>query len=206
MKQLLLSLPTQTDYSAAAYLPTAGSAAARAALEAFAPASAPHSGQLLVLVGPAASGKTHLLNIWKSAHPEASATVADDLHQLSPEGQTGLFHAVNANKEVGGALLLASRVPAQQLDVLPDLKSRLLAAQHVHLAPPDDAELKRLVVKWSADRQLSLAPEVLDYLLARAERSPATLLALVAALDSLSLETRRAVTVPLARKLFEETA
>jgi hypothetical protein len=44
---------------------------------------------------------------------------------------------------------------------------------------------------------------VVTYVLARAERSPAALRALITALDDVSLEEKRGVSVHLVRKLIE---
>ena len=54
----------------------------------------------------------------------------------------------------------------------------------------------------AASRGLPLPREVCDYLLTRARRDMPSLLAAVDALDRYSLETRRPVTVPLARELL----
>lgn len=202
MRQLVFPLPTVVDYSSAAFLPTAGSAAARTALGALQPSEVSNSLNGLVIVGGPASGKTHLLSMWRANYGEACA-VMDGLESLDAAGQTELFHTFNRLKEAGGALLVASRVPVQELTLLPDLKSRLLTLQHVYVLPPDDAELAQLVLKWAVDRQLTLPPAVVTYLLARAERSPAALRALVGALDELSLEEKRGVTVGLVRRVLE---
>lgn len=204
MRQLLLNLPVNTDYSAESFVPTAASATASKALQQFQPNRQPHGGQALVLVGPAESGKTHLLHIWQQAQKGNSlAHAVDDLPALDAAAQQELFHLYNRLKEQGGALLLASTKPVQELPLLADLKSRLTTAQHITLAAPGDADLRLLVAKWAADRQLTLPPPVLEYLLARAERSATALHAMVTALDALSLEQKRAVTVPLLRQLFE---
>ena len=69
-------------------------------------------------------------------------------------------------------LLLTVRAedyPAQV--ALPDLASRLRAARPARLSPPDDLFLRQVLVKLLADRQLSVSPPVLDYLVTRMERT-----------------------------------
>jgi DnaA family protein len=56
---------------------------------------------------------------------------------------------------------------------------------------------------YAAGRGFELPDEVTDYLLARAPRDLSSLRALVDTLDRLSLEQKRAVTVPLARELLQ---
>ncbi len=202
---MLLTLPTVTDYSAAAFAPTAGSSAARKALDGFAPTGQPHAGEALMLVGPSASGKSHLLTICRERMAGNPLAVAvDDLHALDRQGQELLFHTYNDLRARGGALVIASTHPVTELTLLPDLQSRLATARHVYLAPPDDAELRQLMAKWAADKQLLLPPAVLDYALSRTERSVAVLKQLIETLDELSLEHQRAITVPLVRQVFDK--
>lgn len=202
-RQLVLQLAVRNPTAGAAPLPTAGTAAARAALEAFKPKGKLHDGKTLVLVGPVGSGKSALMSDWLArmdGNPLAAAI--DDVQDLDDEAQAKLFHHLNRNREAGGAMVLASSVPLQELKVVADVKSRLLAGQQVYLTAPDDAELAQLAQRWAGARQLVLPPAVVDYLLARAERSSHGVRALVAKLDALSLEEKRAVTVPLARKVL----
>lgn len=200
MPQLTLAFPHTPDYSAAAWLPTAGTAAAVQALALHTPA-AHKSSPVLALYGAPASGKTHLLTVWKNTH--ASGHIADNLESLSAAEQTELFHLFNRLKATGGALLVASRQPVSALALLPDLKSRLLTGPQLELQPPTDAELRQLLSKWAADRQLTLTPQVSDYLLTHAERSAAALHHAIQALDTLSLEAKRGITIPMVKKLLQ---
>lgn len=204
MKQLLFPLLTPADYSAEAFVPTAGSAVARAALAGLLPSGQPHTLAGLLLVGEAASGKTHVGHIWQAGMNPVQTAWVDNLEQLDKAGQEALFHTFNRLKEQGGALLVTSQTPLPELPLLPDLASRLATLQQATLQPPNEAELTILVAKWAAERQLVLAPAVVTYLMARAERSPAALRGLVQALDELSLEEKRAVTVPLVKRVLEQ--
>ena len=66
---------------------------------------------------------------------------------------------------------------------MPDLASRLRAAQLVELAEPDDQMLRQVIVKLFADRQIAIQPAVVDYLAARMERSLGAAGRLVAEMD-----------------------
>ena len=61
---------------------------------------------------------------------------------------------------------------------------------------------------WSksffADRQLTVGAGVVRFLLARMERSFAAARGLVAAIDRAALESRRDITVPLARQVLRD--
>ena len=65
---------------------------------------------------------------------------------------------------------------------LPDLASRVQAASVARLDPPDDALLSAVLIKLFSDRQITVAPALVAYLLPRMERSFDAARALVARL------------------------
>jgi chromosomal replication initiation ATPase DnaA len=85
---------------------------------------------------------------------------------------------------------------------LADLASRLKASVVAELSPPDDALLAAVLVKLFDDRQLEVAPGVIEYLLPRIERSFDGAQAAVGRLDRAALARRRQVTQRLAAELF----
>src|SRR5262249_48126253 len=142
-----------------------------------------------LLIGPAGSGKTHLVEIFRNmtgagviaaaqlpwSEPEAlvarGAVAVEDLHS-APADETNLFHLLNLAAERKVPLILTSRIYAPGLRVaLPDLASRLRAAQPVTLQAPDDDLLRRVLTKLFADRQLGVEAAVIDFIAARIERS-----------------------------------
>lgn len=176
--------------------PVQGAAAAAAALA--------QAGPVVCLYGPHGCGKSHLLAMaaargWR---------VWDDLEQLTEAAQPVLFHALQAALQAGGQpVAVASSGPVAQLKtLLPDVQSRLLLAPQLEIGLPDDAELRALLAHWAAGRQLMLPAAVADYVLSRAARNPGVLHSLLVQLDGLSLAEKRAITVPLARQLLEQTA
>lgn len=151
-----------------------------------------------LLVGPAASGKSHLAALFAARHGGRVIDAADEM----PEGEP-LFHAWNAATADAPLLLTARRLPKFWAHGLPDLASRLAATPLVRLEDPDDALVAAVLEKRFADRGLRVGPEVVTYLVSRIERSFAGLADIVARLDALSLAERRDITVPLARELLE---
>ena len=182
-------------------------------------------GGKLVLAGPAGSGKTHLAHVWASAAGaqvlEAGelphldiATIASGGARLAvedadtiagdPAAEEALFHLYNLTLAEGGALLLTGATPPRHWPLtLPDLASRMLGASMVRLAPPDDALLNAVLLKLFADRQLAVTPDLVDYVVARMERSLDGARQLVAALDRAALAERRPITKRLAGRILD---
>lgn len=178
----------------------------------------------LVLHGPAACGKTHLSAVWKektgasiidsalltSENADILAGRAEHLviDHIDPwfgdrAAETTLFHLYNILKETGRTMLLTSRMtPAQAVFALPDLASRLRAAPLAMIDSPDDDLLSAVLVKMFSDRQLQVGCDVIAYILPRMERSFAAAAAIVAAADRLALAEKRAVSIPLIRKVL----
>jgi chromosomal replication initiation ATPase DnaA len=175
----------------------------------------------LALWGPAGSGKTHLLEVWR-ARSQAVAIVPRDLSSASvpkllgaaravaiddAEGvdEEALLHLYNMLAERQGHVLLAAREPPARRTIgLADLRSRLFAAPAVAVEAPDDALLGAVLVKLFADRQLRISEDLIAYILPRIERSFAAAQGIVAALDRAALVGQRAITVRLARAIFNQ--
>jgi chromosomal replication initiation ATPase DnaA len=134
------------------------------------------------------------------------ALLVDEVDQgLDAGRERGLFHLFNLMAERRGhLLLLAAQPPARWPLDLADLRSRLSAAPAIAIGAPDDALLDAVLLKLFADRQLSVNPEVCQYILARIERSFAAVGAVVAALDRATLAAGRGVTLSVARSVLEE--
>jgi chromosomal replication initiation ATPase DnaA len=85
---------------------------------------------------------------------------------------------------------------------LRDLRSRLRAVPSVQLLPPDDHLFRALIVKFCADRQLTVDESVVSYLATRLERSYAAVRRAVELLDAEALRQGRPVTRALAAELL----
>jgi chromosomal replication initiation ATPase DnaA len=175
---------------------------------------------VMALVGPEGSGKTHLASIWAdtagarvlsgkrlgdSDLPAALATGALVIEDLDPADldERALFHLLNLAREERAYVLITARArPAGFPVAIRDLASRLRAVPVVTLAPPDDALLRALIVKLAADRQLSVDEPLVSYLATRIERSFTAARAAVARLDEEAMRRHRPVTRALAAELF----
>jgi chromosomal replication initiation ATPase DnaA len=220
MSQLVFALPRTAAYGRADFLASASNAAALGWLERWPdwPALA------LVVHGPPGSGKTHLAHLWverAAAQIYLGRTLAESdcgaiLGQRQPAvavddadraATTALLHVFNAVAETGGSLLLtAHRPPGVWRPALADLDSRLRAVLAVGIELPDDSLLGAVLAKHFADRQVIVAPAVIDYLVGHMERSFAAAATLAAALDDAALRRGGAVTARLAAGVLAEAA
>jgi len=127
--------------------------------------------------------------------------VVDDADQVQED--VALFHLYNLIASQGGQLLLTASRPLGDWGVaLPDLLSRLRTAWSCRIAEPDDALLEAVLVKQLQDRQLTVMPGVVSYLVRHMERSFAAARRLARELDRASLRARRPITLPLARAVL----
>ncbi len=176
------------------------------------------SSPVLVIAGPAGSGKSHLARAWAEiagADSLAAADLSGDAgrqaagHPLYIDDadtpaldENGLFHLINAAREAGSSVLLtARRFPAAWPVRLPDLASRLKAATLVEIEEPDDALLVAVIHKLFADRQVEVEPHVVQFLVRRIERSVATAAAVVDRLDRAALEEKSRISRALAARI-----
>ena len=182
----------------------------------------------MALTGPARAGKTHLAHVWMQESgaqlisaallDDATAerlaghghVVVEDIDELSTlettrrrAAEEALFHLYNLAAAEGVWLLVTGRdAPGRWPVETPDLASRLAALPVARVAAPDDTLLSSLMVKLFADRQLQVAPGVIQYLSRRIERSCAAAEGMVQALDRLSLERKKPVTKVMAAEVL----
>ena len=174
----------------------------------------------MVIYGPPGCGKTHLAHVFR-ALTGAVLLIPDMLDESSPAellgtskhcvlGDAGrtcenreeaVLHLYNLVAEGGGRMLMtARRAPARWGVKLPDLRSRLNALPAVEMTEPEDALIAAVLDKMFQDRQLRVAPGVIDYLVARIERSFAAARRAVAVIDETAMAARRNITVPFVRE------
>jgi chromosomal replication initiation ATPase DnaA len=217
-RQLAFALPHAESFTRDDFLEGPANAAALALVDGW----PDWPNRVMLLVGPEGSGKSHLASIWAeeagarstSAHtltadevPGSLATgalVVEDLRSGDVD-ERALFHLLNLAREDQASVLITARTPPSSLEIeLRDLRSRLRAIPVVSLLPPDDQLFRALIVKFCADRQLSVDEAVVSFLANRLERSFAAVRQAVELLDTEALRLGRPVTRALAAELFRQ--
>jgi chromosomal replication initiation ATPase DnaA len=178
--------------------------------------------RIMLLSGPEGSGKSHLAAIWaeqagarsisaqaltSAAVPAALATGALVVEDLTPGGfdERALFHLMNLAREDQAYVLITARIPPASFDIeLRDLRSRLRAVPVLELLPPDDQLFRALIVKFCADRQMTVDEALVSFLANRIDRSFAAARQAVERLDTEALRLGRPVTRALAAELFRD--
>jgi len=212
--QYPLHLPTSTSLSPEDYIITQSNHDLSEALRQMPSAEVP----VVLLVGPAHSGKTHLLN-WLASQRPCTLVAATALGKepasewLTPERCTiidgiedaredALAQAINHARASACPLLLS--MDRRFVPNLPDLASRLRAAHILAMPEPDDALREALLHKYFADLQWRCDAGVLGYIATRLPRDMMSLQQFVARADAQGLAEKRALTIPFASRILKE--
>jgi DnaA-homolog protein len=172
------------------------------------------------LWGPSGSGKTHLLRALTSelragwfdsatsppwSFDDAwSLLVLDGCDAFDDAQQQSAF-ALFIDSAVHGTQVAASgSLPPIDLPLRDDLRTRLGSGPVFAVSPLGETDA-RAVLRQEADRRgIVLSDDVMSFLMTRFSRDLKHLMALLDRLDEFALSERRAVTVPLLKKMFEE--
>ncbi|WP_019021314.1 DnaA regulatory inactivator Hda [Thioalkalivibrio sp. ALE23] len=188
------------------------------------------------LHGPGATGKTHLLQAachvahergdraaylplaeLATAPPaavldgleRAGLVALDDLAAVvgSPAWDEALFGLLNRLRDAGCRVLLAAPEPPDGMGAtLPDLSSRLGWGPVFRLEPPEEEDLRRILVDRARRRGLEMPDAVANYVLRHQRRDVAALLALLERLDLAALAEQRRLTIPFVRDQLARSA
>ena len=119
--------------------------------------------------------------------------------------EEALFHLHNLTLSNGAPLLITATQPAARWGLsLPDLASRMQGSAMATLEAPDDALLSAVLVKLFADRQVTVDPGLISYLISRMDRSFEGAGQLVDALDKAALSKQRKLTRALAGEVLDK--
>ena len=219
MRQLALELASPPEPTLDNFV-TGNTAETVAALRALVTGVAAE--RFIYLWGAPGSGRSHLLRgvmhalgaagrhvrwyataVAPVVEDSAAVVGVDDVERLDAQAQIDLFNIFNNLKESGGVLVVTGELPPARLRLRADLLTRLAWGLVYEVHALSDADLRAAVLDNAAARGYMLSADVTDYLLVRVPRDLSSLRALVDTLDRVSLEQKRAVTVPLAREVLQ---
>jgi DnaA family protein len=225
MEQLPLRMQLRESARLANFV-VGANAQAYAALQGSRPAAA----LVVWLWGRAGTGKSHLLQAACAAaggRDEAAAYIdlalapssalldgcdtlglvcldALDAVAADPEWNAAIFRLHTLLQDGTGRLVVASSAPPASLPfTLPDLRSRLLAADVHQLVELDEAGQCEALRLRAAGRGLELSEDAALYLVHRLPRNMHSLFAVLDQLDAASLAAQRKLTVPFLRNALE---
>jgi DnaA-homolog protein len=129
----------------------------------------------------------------------------DDLDTIAgrPEWEEAVFHLYNRVNDQGGQLVISlSDLPADSPFLLPDLISRLQHGLQVQMGINRDDDRMRILMARAEQRGLSVNEDVAGFILKRAPRRLADLLAVLDRLDDNSLKAQRRLTIPFVKSVM----
>lgn len=176
--------------------------------------------QFGLIYGETGSGKTEITNLWKNYSCATKLTnedlkykstkeilnisqhfIIDDIEKITSE--ESLFHIINTLKGSNRNLLITStKKPSELIFLTKDLYSRINSVVSIKIDNPNCLMLKALFLKLFIKKQISIRPEVIDYIIIRMERSFKEVHRIVNFLDHLSLLEQKKITIPFIKKNF----
>lgn len=128
----------------------------------------------------------------------------DDLDRVAglPEWEEAVFHLYNRVNDRDGQIVISlSDLPAELPFSLADLVSRLRHGLLIQLGINRDDDRLRILIARAEQRGLVLSEEVAGFILKRAPRRLADLLAVLDQLDDKSLKAQRRLTIPFVKSV-----
>ncbi len=169
----------------------------------------------IYLCGPSKSGKSYLGNMWLEINNaikyennfeeiinSKKNLLIDNLNNKFNEEK--LFHIINHCKLENLNLLILSKYTIDEIKFkLTDLISRLKTLTFLKINQPDDDMLLTILTKLISERQFVISShEIFQFILKNANRSYEEMMNIVTKLDTLSLEKKRQLTIPLIKEIL----
>lgn len=174
--------------------------------------------------GASGSGKTHLLKAAREGLREQGAQVGwldasmhsvpdysdswaavlmDDVHAYTAAQQQVAFSWFVNAQTLQRPVMAAGEFAPVELKLRDDLRTRLGWGHVFSLQLLSESE-RRAVLRQAADaRGVFLGDEVMDFMLNRFSRDLASLMELLELLDGYSLQSKRAITIPMIKSMME---
>jgi DnaA family protein len=171
----------------------------------------PGSGKTYLLTACASASGGHFHACGKSAagdfsgYDDAGLLALDDVDRLDAQGQIALFNLINRrDSQTGSGMLMVScSQPPTATALRADLATRLAQSLVLEVSALSDTDKAAALSQHATQRGIQLTDDVTRYLLTHLSRDLRVLIAVLDALDKISLQTHRAITVPLLREVLQ---
>ena len=178
-------------------------------------------GKWLNIFGVPGSGKTHLSKILEKKinkvaiieEKKISEKILDNLHEIdcliienfkNDINQKLLFSILKQSKQFDNHLLINSIIPINKLNYnLKDLKSRINSFIFIGIELPTDELLKVIISKSFSEKQISINPNIVEYIIKNVDRSYEKILKFLKDIDELSLSSGKSININLIKKVLK---
>ena len=179
-------------------------------------------GKWLNIFGEKGSGKTHLSKILekkigktKLINAESvNNKIIDELHNFdclivdefkNNIDESVLYSIFNQSRQVDNFVLFNSVFSMKNLSFsLDDLKSRVDSFIFIGIELPTDDLLKVIITKNFSEKQISIDPKFIDFIIKNIERSYEKLFKFIKDIDDLSLSTGKSININLIKKVLNQ--
>ncbi len=172
----------------------------------------------LIIIGPRASGKSHLARVLKFRSnciiKQAEDINIESFNILEPQNliienienvvnHKFFLHVINSLKEKNYKVLLTSRESLTNLEIdLQDLKSRLFVLPQANILLPTDDVLLGIIFKLAKDKGLKISDSVSKFIISHIERSYQSANTMIKQLDKVSMQRKKNITIPLVKEIL----
>jgi chromosomal replication initiation ATPase DnaA len=199
-RQLLLRLELDNPLSQLFFVPHSGVSEAMSVFERSVEdllGEDPRCFRLIFLYGAKGTGKSHLISAYREKLEQAGYGKVStfSLEKLCDAQSVRAFiDRVETGRIEGGFVIVEGEsLPADQDDLTPHVRSRLLSGYAVRIGYPSEEELKPLLLSILERKNLRLPDHSLKALLRILPANPLSMERIVAAVDELALTERKKV-------------
>ena len=179
-------------------------------------------GRWLNIFGASGSGKTHLAKILEKKIKKIKLIDANDINDQIIEDLNNLdcliidsfknnidekllYSIFNQSKQLENYVLINSIPSMRNINFkLEDLKSRIRSLLYIGIELPTDDLLKVIISKNLSDKQISINPKILDFIINNVERSYEKMFKFLKDVDELSLSTGKSININLIKKVLDK--
>ena len=179
-------------------------------------------GKWLNIFGEKGSGKTHLSKILEKKIGKTKLVnaefvnnkIIDELHNFdclivdefkNNIDESVLYSIFNQSRQVDNFVLFNSVFSMKNLSFSSDdLKSRVDSFIFIGIELPTDDLLKVIITKNFSEKQISIDPKFIDFIIKNIERSYEKLFKFIKDIDDLSLSTGKSININLIKKVLNQ--